>query len=712
MSAEADEILNHLEQAKVQTRGLPPIRGLNSQGSPTAGPDYNANIPGVLPDVDALLADIQTRQANSNPNMSGAEDVGRSAITGLEQGVNGVVGLPATIRDTLGNMPHAADQAASWLLRKSGLMPEAQARPDFNPVSTLAQAGNPLALAAQFAKTPAQFDQRTEQLLGPFHQPQHLPARVAQRVGEFAPLALGGEGGVVPRALDVLGPAVASQGAQEVAPDKFKPVAALVGALMGGGAVGLARNVANAPSRTLAKALRDTPQTDIAKAAALQQTAADMGVHLTPPEALAQVTGGGNALNRLQHFVENSPSTASKVAPIFADRPSQIKGAVQAVADQIAPADTMPSATGLNAQDAAVQVLRNFDKMRSGATRPLYAAADAQVVAPSDINDIHLALGNAISADKTGKIASILGELKSDLAPNGEPLTDIGSLDIVRRIWRDKFDLPPNAPGTLLKTQAAKVAPFLEQLDSIMENASPSFRAGKALHADISRNIVNPVNNGPLGKIGASPDVGEQTAALYPNAPPEGAANETGMASALLPPDIASQLARHNVVNTFNTADRSLVGGDNQWAGARFARDIAGNDEQARALAAGLRRLPNGDAANSSVNNLVEVGRATGKRLPPGSGTAFNEERKAQLGLSPPSVRAFGSIADPLEWGRHIDRAVGGALYKRNLNALADMLKMGPNEAKVVLERARQAGADNTGLLPRLLTVQAAGDRK
>lgn len=691
MSAQADSLLDALEQASKAPLSRPaPV----SNTAPAFGQS---------PNVDAFLDEI----ANRNPNMSLGEDVGRSAVTGLEKGVTGLESMPATVRDAFGHLPQAANDTVSWLMKQAGVEPAVTGQMP-NPVNIAAQSGNLAAMAAQGAPTQAQADTKTQHLLGPYHDPQTGPGRYAKRAGEMAAAVAGGPGGLGGKVLLALTSGLGSQAAEDIAPAPVKPYAAAAGALLGGGAAGAAGAIKDAPQILMAKALRDTSPEDIAKATQLRQTAQGMGVHLTPPEALAQVTNGANTMPRLQHFVENSAYGGPKVADIFANRPAQFKGAVQGVADQIAPADTMPGATGLNAQDAAVQVLRNFDKMRSNATRPLYQAADAQTLPPEDLASLHDGLDSAIAGDKTGKIAAVLKQFKGDLTPNGKPLEDVGSLDTIRKIWRDKFDLPPNSPDALGKTVSAKLQPFLDQFDDAMEASSPAFQQGKALHADLSRNVVNPVNNGPLGRIADSSDVGEQTRALYPQAPPEGAANETGMATTLLPKDIAAALTRHNITDTFNNANRDLQPGENQWAGSKFAVQLAGHDEQAKALATGLRALPNGDALNQNVQDLLEVGRATGKRMAPGSQTAFNEQRAAQFGVSPAPIRTASALLDPLEWGKHIDQAVGGAMYRRNISALADMLHASPEEAERMLNAARSKGSRQS-LFPLLLAPQASG---
>jgi hypothetical protein len=108
-------------------------------------------------------------------------------------------------------------------------------------------------------------------------------------------------------------------------------------------------------------------------------------------------------------------------------------------------------------------------------------------------------------------------------------------------------------------------------------------------------------------------------------------------------PELPAQLVRQRLADQADTSMTSLVGGEAQGGGARFAKDIAGTVQQATNLDAVLRALPDSPEAPASVDALLEVLRATGKRKPAGLNTAA--DRETQKALSHPGLFGQGVAA-------------------------------------------------------------------
>lgn len=79
------------------------------------------------------------------------------------------------------------------------------------------------------------------------------------------------------------------------------------------------------------------------------------------------------------------------------------------------------------------------------------------------------------------------------------------------------------------------------------------------------------------------------------------------------------------MANTFDESTRRLVGGENQYDGARFAKDVAGTAQQQTNLDAVLGMVnrsslpqPAGSAMNrpAEISDLLDVFRAIGQRKP------------------------------------------------------------------------------------------------
>ncbi len=98
-------------------------------------------------------------------------------------------------------------------------------------------------------------------------------------------------------------------------------------------------------------------------------------------------------------------------------------------------------------------------------------------------------------------------------------------------------------------------------------------------------------------------------------------------------PEIAKQWTRQNLEGLFNEAAQNNVGGANQWGGAKFASQIAGNPAQKENLQA-LVEATGGKRAWAGFERMLDVMEAQGKRLPAGSNTARDLRTAENLSAS------------------------------------------------------------------------------
>lgn len=406
---------------------------------------------------------------------------------------------------------------------------------------------------------------------------------------------------------------------------------------------------------------------------------------------------------------------------------------------------------GLPGDDKAANIVL----LKDGVIRP------SQIGQEAPKSSIHEPLGNMTdfidslskqaSEDKTGIVGQKLLQLRNDLleskgtqavpstrtpvlGPNGQivryettpaveavppkPLTDIESLDRVRKYHRDILDLPQIGQDAITKEQSATVSNALGKLNDLMEANSPSFVAGKQKFQDLTASHVAPISSGPLGKVAASPELRAQTSALFPTQPLEGAPQETSRAIAAInqqDQNIAAQLARQHLATNFAEKAQQNIPGENQWGGAKFAAHITGNPLQADVLNAGLGALPKGAEVQPDVNALLEVLRATGKRQAPGSLTAQNTLDLKDLSAAGAIGTALHAAHSPISAIPAIVAQFGDAVTRARLfghsAALAKALTANPDEAfaaiNATIPRGRPRGPISRAAMAAALAANA-----
>lgn len=178
-------------------------------------------------------------------------DVAKSAGVGLGEGAIGTLGSVGDIRSALSS-------GVDWLGNKLGFGPQQNlsglitgAAPGPNPtVQAFKQAitnAFPGGQAIAAAPTSQQIQSGVEGITGPFYQPQSGLGEAARTIGQYAPGAIAGPGGIVRRAVtQAVIPGLASEAAGQVYKGtELEPyaraIAGVGGAVAGAGLPGLAR---------------------------------------------------------------------------------------------------------------------------------------------------------------------------------------------------------------------------------------------------------------------------------------------------------------------------------------------------------------------------------------------------------------------------------------------------------------------------------------
>lgn len=659
---------------------------------------------------------LRVIQAPPPAHVGQAEDVARSVPTGLAEGV---VSIPGTI----GDLRQLGEAGAQWVLSKIGDM-GGQKGAKIGPIP-LPGALNPslpvraLGGAASLAMQKMGVDPRlarlnaaalvpsdamaiaptSGQIMGgltkdkPLYQPQTKAGKYAKTIASFAPAALG-PGGPVRKAAMVVVPAVASEAAgQATEGTPYEGAARVAAAILAGGGVSALGN-GGAPTRLISEASRGATDEQIQAARTLMEQGQEHGVRLTMAEALQQVTEGATGMGRMQRVVEGTKAGNARIAPVMAERPAQVRGAVTGLADQIAAPTNQPSMLGAQAQETAETAL---DGVRRGINEQAaphydrlqrYGLSDA-VIRPLYEDPAYLQAAQQVRQNP------VLGPSLEHL-PDGNPAF---INEVVKWLDNAAENARPGAMNPQGNNQlAAAYTRAASSARQLMTDFVPDWTQARQTVSQGRAANLEPLQRGPLGAIAATGDVGAQTKALFPTQPLEGAPDETRLAIEMMggsASDPARGLVRQHLVNTANEAMQQNAGGPNQWGGAKWAAAIAGNPEQAATLQAGVRA---GGGDPTTLDRLLEVMRATGKRQPPGSMTAYNAKDLEELGKA-------GVLGETLRTGLNppgIFRRAGEFFQnwqtERNADQLARDLLANPADAERILMHARQVVPEGQGL--------------
>jgi hypothetical protein len=199
---------------------LVPPQG-NTTGPTFAGtvrPRQAMTFDDLIPQPQTVASDGKSDRADYQAPSVGM-DVLRSAGTGLRQGVESLVGMA-------GDAQNLAGRAGGFVAEQFGASPEA-----VQMATNFARLASPLPPAP----TTEQVREQTTQVIGENYQPQTTAGQYAKTVGEFAPAAVAGPGGVARKAAMTVVPAVASEAAgQSTEGTDAEPYARAAAAILGG----------------------------------------------------------------------------------------------------------------------------------------------------------------------------------------------------------------------------------------------------------------------------------------------------------------------------------------------------------------------------------------------------------------------------------------------------------------------------------------------
>lgn len=292
-------------------------------------------------------------------------------------------------------------------------------------------------------------------------------------------------------------------GAEAAAGVSDNPLARLFGGLAGGLGSGFAASKASAArpqSTELAKeALEGIPQEALLKAQMLQQRARAQGVDMDLAQALEGVGVPASNLTAIRDRLAQSRH-GNKVQASLRGQPGQLDLlAGQTEAALPGPVTTMPNAANRVAS-AATKAVDSARTARTNAVRPFYEqAGEAPALRKVFADRLSDELQNPqITSQAAVQIKDALERLQR-MEATGAPATHALEFNTLLKELQGPFKGNPLTPldaGTkaILQRVAGDVRAELQEV-------SPSIRAGDAKYAQISRDVVDPLKQGPTGQV-------------------------------------------------------------------------------------------------------------------------------------------------------------------------------------------------------------------
>ncbi|TPI64273.1 hypothetical protein FJ420_17085 [Mesorhizobium sp. B3-1-3] len=696
----------------------PRFAGTPAKTDPWAAfPDASAAAPAVhkppSPDDEKILnvlrqsMGLPPERVTSEPPMSTAADTGLSFASGVPRGLVETAMFPVTLsRMVEGAGNYLYNKAENGVRYAIGAEPLSEAE--------LARRAEPMGVNGYLYGA----QDRTREIMDAvLHKPETTTGKYAGTIGEFV-----APGGIPSRAArtattgreivqrvaedlagNVLAPAVTSEAAGQATEDtQYEGLSRFLGALFGNTATAAGRAY-NAPESVVRRATSEMTDADWRRALGLQDNST--GIRLTGPEAIAQATGGGSALPNLLRVVEGSVDGRARTGQFFAQRPAQIDTAVGNVLDQIAPQHPQPSTLGPRAAEAAGSVVDNVRQGINAQTRPLYQAAQHQQIPQAEFAPI------AADPRFVAGLARLRGN--AELAPDYAGMADnsVGVIDAVTKDMAARGEALRNTANPLYGPElAARSTAGAAGARNIATNQSPEYAQALAEQERLRRAVLNPLDQGPVGRVAAAKDTAGAGSAILPQNPLTGSSGEAADASRRLmteDPATTTALVRQNLGDRYAKASTETQEGVRDFAGAKFHKDVAGNDVRQEVLDAVLRETS--PQAAASMPELLDVLQATGRRKPIGSATEFNRSMNADLaGAASPTGLAVG-LARSL--GSSITRV--GDIAKRaalrgNLRTLADMF-IDPHSVELIRNANYRRGSIGLGEALDRTAVEAGG---
>jgi len=462
--------------------------------------------------------------------------------------------------------------------------------------------------------------------------------------------------------------------------------------------------VRSTPADIVNRNLKGVTPEQMRMADLLQKDSTRMGMPLTGPEAIAQVSGQ-RGLTSTQRFLEQAEPSQGTMNQFMAGRPAGVEQGFGNVMQSVSPR-APTSATPFNLQQAGKNVIRGAEKNLTASVDPFYKQGMTEMqtlqtgkplpVLPSEVAALksNKELGPAIQDAITKVTQDSYYKVKG--LPESDPRV-LNAAKIYLDTQYKNFSKTMSDSEDAIKAGTAWGAS--RQLDSYLSSKSPTYAQGSRNFEIAQKTQFDPMQRSPVGQI-AEGKVGRDV--LMPPAPVSLYPADIKRTADLLrrkDPAALPDWTRQNLEGIFNETTQNLATGQNQFGGAKFASTIAGNKQQRDNLRT-LVTETGGMQAWQGFEKFLDVAQAQGQRMPANSATAFNEMIKTELGigkvskvltpLKPSNVVAW---AENLQLGRNANMLAKMLTYPDSVAKLQELAKTGPKSVKAQTLANSIAGA-------------------
>lgn len=473
----------------------------------------------VSPGSDDPFAGFKLVSGGSTPqpDVNTSADMAKGFVGGLARGATGLVGLPGTIEQ----------------LGRAGINYAATA---------MGREGNLVSPAPVLASGPEVQKMVEDNVTGKFYEPKTTAGKYASTIGEFAPGALF-PGGVVQRVVgNVVGPAIASETAGQLAQGTgYEGAARVAGALVGGMAPNMiARGYTPVPTDPTRQRMVQTLRNEGVDALTAGEVTGSKPLRYLEQHASDIPFSGGRAATQADRAAEQFTNAALRRAGIQGNRATQevIDQAFTAHGQRFDQLAQQSSAT-LTAQDARRigQAIHEYARMTPPTTRIPFV---------QDIfNDLRNHAGRPIAGDVYQRYASTLEttarnaadpqlshalrtirEVLDDAVGRGLPQNMQGAWQNARREYRNLLVVAQASAAAGEKAANGLISPAQLAAATKQIQGQRNFQRGRGDFAELARAgqaVMSPLPNSgtparlAAGAVGAG--VGQAIGGLTGGAP-------------------------------------------------------------------------------------------------------------------------------------------------------------------------------------------------
>jgi len=478
------------------------------------------------------------------------------------------------------------------------------------------------------------------------------------------------------------------------------PIQQMIGTALTMGGTGAATGGVRTTTADIAnKGLQGVSPEQIAMAKLLMQDSYKIGSPITAAEAIAQVTGNKILVGK-QRFLENAPASQGTMNEFMQARPAGQRKALESSVEVIG---APPSySTPLKLEQTAKNVVRGAEKNLTASVNPFYQQGVNQMQNIQAGKVLPVLSSEVEALRKNPAIDDAINHVINDKysGATGLPATNPETLNAAKVYLDAQYNNFLNkTAGSLDKTKAGNAWGGSRELDAYLSSKSPAYSRGSQNFEVAQKTQIGLLKAGPVGLISEGANAAD---VLMPKNPINLYPADIKRTAELLrrkDPSALPEWTRQQLEGEFNKSARELVGGENQFAGPKFRKDIIGNKAQEDNLRT-LVTEASGMQAWQGFNRFLDVMQAQGQRLPANSATAFNELLKEEMSGGKMSKLATPfKISNVVNWlenkqlGKNSEMLAKMLVDPNGVAKLEELARTGPRSAKAQALANALAGA-------------------